>query len=353
MNPMKRIATSILLLLVIFGGCKPAGEKKPLAGKPVRVTIQPVGAVDYKIPVRATGLLGTSTEMKLSFKTGGIVDQLHAREGRSVSRGDVLAVLDLSEIRAQVDQANIGLEKAERDMNRAKNLYRDSVATLEQYQNAISAFELAKAQQQIADFNLRHSRIKAPSDGKIQKVLVETNEVIGAGYPAILFASTENDWVVRASLTDKDIVKLSIGDSSRIFMDAFPGTEFAAEVTELASVADPVTGTYEVELLILHTKPQFRTGFISRAEIYPTHFSHSLVVPMEALLDAGDRSAHVFVYSDGKARKRRITTGPILGERVVVLEGLEEGEMVVTEGAKFLNSDTEVIPVNPPDSIQP
>ena len=128
--------------------------------------------------------------------------------GREVSAGEVLAVLDLSEISAQVSQADIGLEKALRDMNRARNLYKDSVVTLELFQNAKSAYELAVAQKQIADFNLQHSRIKAPSDGKIMKILVETNEVIGPGYPAILFASTENDWVVRTPLTDKDIVKL-------------------------------------------------------------------------------------------------------------------------------------------------
>ncbi len=63
----------------------------------------------YKIPVRATGLLSTTTEMKLSFKTGGIIKQINVREGRSVRRGEVLAVLDLSEVKAQVNQARIGL----------------------------------------------------------------------------------------------------------------------------------------------------------------------------------------------------------------------------------------------------
>lgn len=322
--------------------CSQADQKQTPVNKAVKVRTQTVEYKEYKLAVRATGMLTTATEMKLSFKTGGIIEQLNVREGTSVLRGEVLAQLDLSEVRAQVNQAHIGLDKAQRDLSRAKNLYRDSVVTLEVYQNAESAWELSKSQVQIADFNLEHSRIKAPSDGKIQKILVEASEVIGPGHPAILFASTENDWVVRASLTDKDIVKLSLGDSAHVHMDAFPGISFRAEIIELGTIADPVTATYETELLILQSKPGFRTGFISRAEIYPSEVVRSMVLPMHALIDATDNRAFIFVLSEGKAVKRAIRTGAILGEEVVVLEGLSEGEEVVTDGAKYLREGSEV-----------
>ena len=339
---MRQTALYIVSLLILVSACRQADQKETSENQLIRVRVHPVEYREYKVAVRATGMLTTATEMKLSFKTGGIISQLHVREGTSVLRGEVLAQLDLSEVRAQVNQAHIGLEKSRRDLERAKNLYRDSVVTLEVYQNAESAWEVAKSQVQIADFNLEHSRIKAPSDGKIQKILVETSEVIGPGYPAILFASTENDWVVRASLTDKDIVKLSMGDSAKVFMDAFPGAPFRAEIVELGTIADPVTATYETELLILQSRPGFRTGFISRAEIYPSEVKRSLVLPMHALIDATDNSAIIYVFREGRAEKRRIRTGSILGEEVVVLEGLEEGEKVVTDGAKYLREGSEV-----------
>lgn len=332
----------IAIILLGFAGCKPAEEKSPVRDNNINIRIQPVEIIEYKIPVRATGVLGTTTQMKLSFKTGGIIKQLNIREGESVRRGEVLAVLDLSEVSAQVNQARIGYEKSERDLRRAGNLYRDSVATLEQYEDARSAFELAQARKQIAEFNLLHSQIKAPSDGKIQKILVEANEMIAPGYPALLFASTENDWVVRSALVDKDIVKLSMGDSGQVTMDAFPGTRFKAEITEMGTVADPVTGTYEVELLILQSLPQFRTGFFSRVLIYPTEINHLLVIPIEALLDANDKTASVFVYEQGKAIKRRIKTGSIVDDRIVISDGLKEGEFVITDGAKYVRDDSGV-----------
>lgn len=333
---MRQISIYSVIILILITACSRTDKKEKTETQVIKVLTHPVEYREYLKPVRAAGMLTTATEMKLSFKTGGLVSRLHVKEGRSVKRGEVLAELDLSEISAQVNQARIGLEKAERDLRRAENLYRDSVVTLELYQNAESAWELAKSQMRIADFNLEHSRIKAPSDGKIQKILVESSEVIGPGYPAILFASTENDWVVRAALTDKDVVKLALGDSAHVYMDAFPGKSFKAEITELGTIADPVTATYESELLILQSLPGFRTGFISRAEIYPSLLKRSLVLPLHALIDASDRRAFVFLINDGKAEKRWIRTGNILGEEVVVLEGLEEGEEVITEGAKYL-----------------
>lgn len=350
---MKSKTIFVLLLMCIWSACRNESTGEQAPDKVLNVTVSPVQMLEYTNPVRATGFLGTTKAMKLSFKTGGILKRLPVKEGQKVRKGEVLAELDLSEIQAQVNQARIGLEKAERDLTRAGNLYRDSVVTLEQFQNAESACELARSQKQVADFNLLHSSIKAPANGTVQKLLAETNEVLGAGYPVLLFASTENDWVVRTTLTDKDIVKLALGDSGRVYMDAFPGRVFRGEINELGSVADPVTATYEAELLIHEAHPQFRTGFICRAELFPGERSRSLVVPIESLVDASDRSASVFVYEQGKALKRRLRIGAILNEQVEVLEGLGEGELVITEGARFLVGDEQVNVLNLKDVEMP
>ena len=343
---MKKLNFVVWIVILLLSGCKGAPEKEVVENKALQVKLRKVEIREYKLPVRAAGMLSTTTEMKLGFKTGGIIRKVNVKEGALVKRGDLLAALDLSEIEAQVNQARIGLEKAQRDLSRAKNLYQDSVATLEQYQNANSAFELAQSQKRVADFNLEHSRIKAPANGRIQKILVETNELIAPGYPAILFASTESDWVVRVALTDKDIVKFSLGDSARVEMDAFPDIRFPAEITELGAIADPVTGTYEVELKIHQTKTQFRSGFISRAFIYPTLSSSAVMVPLEALLGASDRRASVYVYNEGGLSTKRIRTGRIVDDMIMVTEGLEPGELVVTEGAKYIREDSRISPVN-------
>jgi RND family efflux transporter MFP subunit len=302
--------------------------------------------MEYTIPVRATGLLGTSDEMKLSFKTGGIIRRVNVSDGDAVRKGAVLAELDLSEVKAQVNQAEIALDKSKRDLARAENLHRDSVVTLEQYQDAQSAYELAKARKKVADFNLQHSRIIAPANGKVQKLMAEENEMIAPGYPVVLFASTDGDWVVRAAISDKDIVRISLGDSAHITMDAFPGTQFKAMVTEVGTIADPYTGSFEVEMALYRPVQQFRTGFFCRAVIYPPATGRSPAVPLVSLLEAQDNLASIYLWNGEKAVRKRIRTGRIQNGMVVVEQGLRAGDLVVTDGAKFIRSGSQVVPVN-------
>jgi len=97
---------------------------------------------------------------------------------------------------------------------------------------------------------------------------------------------------------------------------------------------------------MLHIDPQFRSGFIARAYIFPTHNTRSAVLPLVALLGTSDNRAFVYVYKDGELSKRRIRTGRILDDLIVVMEGIEPGELVVTDGAKYILENTRVNPVN-------
>lgn len=339
---MRTIIICAMLAILTGTGCRQDKTKKVTLERVVSVKVYEVDSMAYKIPVRVSGMLASRKEMKLSFKTGGLIREIYVTEGATVGKGQMLATLDLSEIRAQVQQTTVGMEKAARDLQRAENLYRDSVATLEQYQDAKTAWELARSRKQIADFNLAHSRIRAPTRGKILKILVETSEITGTGHPVILFASTADEWVVRVPLADKDIVKLAPGDTAQVKMDAFPDELFHAEVSELGAIADPVTGTYETELLLINDHPHFRTGYIARAVIYPAETGKDCYVPMEALLEASDNQADVFVVEDGRAVRRRVRTGILVGNGVIVTGGLKAGEWVVTEGSSYLEQDTKV-----------
>ncbi len=333
----------IILTITVIHACN---NKKDLVIAVNNTTSVSVGFpvyTEYTIPVRASGALTTRKEIRLSFKTGGIIEKININEGEYVSAGQQLARLNLSEIKAKQQQARIASEKSLRDMQRAENLYNDSVATLEQYQDAKSAYELACANKQIADFNYRHSFIHAPATGRIQKILMQENEVAGPGYPVILFATTENDWIVRVALTDKDIIRLTEGDSASIIMDAFPGKTFEAEITELGAIADPVTGTYEAELQLTDTGKDFRSGFIARAVIYPSYTKAGYLIPLNAILDAEDSRAFVYLIKNGRPVKKAINTGPVIDNRIIVMSGIDNTDTIITDGAAYITPSSEIL----------
>jgi RND family efflux transporter MFP subunit len=296
-------------------------------------------------PIHSSGKLSAKTEQKLSFKTGGIINKIYVDEGQSVARGQLLTELKLSEIKARVNMAEQALGKAERDFNRTMSLFKDSVATLEQLQDAETALEVAKSNLEIAGFNLKYSTISAPSQGKILRRLMEENEVAGSGTPVILFASSDDYWVVRVNVTDKDIVNISLGDSATIRFDAYNNTNFKSSVTEIGRAADPYTGTYEVELTVNPVKDKnLMSGFIAKADIYSGCLSHKyLSVPIDALTDYNEESGYVYEVKDSNAIRRKIDFIKVLNEEVIIRGGLTPGTKLIVEGLNYVKDSAKVI----------
>jgi len=330
-----------LSILLLTTGCKTKPREEP--EKPaVGIRILRISNSDYLSPVHTTGKLSTKSESKLSFKTGGIIQRIMADEGQSVKRGQLLAELNPEEIYSQVRQAELVLEKSERDFRRAENLYRDSVATLELYENAITALDIAKANERIARFNLKYSAIHAPADGRILKRIGETNEIIAPGHPVFLFASTQNEWVVRANLTYRDVIRVQMLDSARIFFDAYDNEVFTGMVSEIGTAADPYTGTYEVEVQLLRKPEKLVSGFIARIDIYPSDNKSAIIIPYGAVVDGTGLTGYVYVIKDSRPQRRKIFIESFTDQGIIVRSGVYEGEEIVIEGTQYLGENSPV-----------
>lgn len=340
---MQNIQYFLLAIVVIFlFACKAEeqkAEKKEIVTQVEAIIAKPDSV---SIPIHCTGRLSSKTEIKLSFKTGGLIKKIYADEGDAVKEGEILAALNLSEIQARVNQAKLALQKSERDFERAKSLYNDSVATLEQYQNAETALDYARTNVEIAEFNLRYSQIVAPADGKILKKVAEVNEMIGPGYPVFLFASTEKYWIIRSSVTDKDIVKISNGDNAKISFDAYD-TVFYGKVGEVAGMADPYTGTYEVEVNLQPTDKKLVTGFIGRVSIVPQNKKQYFLIPIESMVEGIGKIAYIYkVNNDNTISKIKVYYETILDKKILVKKGISTGDKIITKGANFLNDKSKI-----------
>ncbi|HBS87369.1 MAG: hypothetical protein A2W91_13980 [Bacteroidetes bacterium GWF2_38_335] len=338
---MKKTAIFILILS-FFASCK--DEELKVKDDTRRVRTEVLHAEEIPKIVHGTGILSSKSQVKLSFKTGGVIRNIFFDEGQFVKKGQLMAQLNLSEIQAQVSQAHLAVDKATRDYHRAKNLYTDSVATLEQFQNATTAMEYAKSTANIADFNLAFSSIRAPASGKILKRIAEENEVIGAGYPVFLFGSTENDWVIRISVADKDVIKINYNDSANIQFDAYPGKLFNGRVTEIGTSSDPYTGTFEIEITLSETKENLASGFIGKVDIITSIKDKVVKIPVRSLVEADEKTASLFLLNENKAELHKAGIISITRDYILAIpdEKLKEGAIIITEGAGFVRNKAKV-----------
>ena len=328
-------ALAVLALLGVLASC----QRREVQPRPATLPSVPVHVAAVEIeggsaPVIGTGVLAGKEEVALSFKTGGVVERARVESGQRVRAGEVLAELAQTEIVAEVEKATQGRDKAERDLARARSLYTDSVATLEQVQNATTALDVAASNLRIAEFNRRYTVIRAPFNGIVLKRGIEAGQLVSAGATAVVVRNERSGLVLRVGLADRDAVRVAVGDAATVRFNAWPGIRFEARVQRVAAGATAGAGTYEAELLVDPSGHALASGLIGEAEIRARSADRHAFVPVGALLEADGDSASVYVIAaDGRSAHRRSVRVAFLdGSRVALSSGLDTLERVVTDG---------------------
>jgi RND family efflux transporter MFP subunit len=334
----REFSIAVILALTLTGCGNGEEPAQAHAAAPVRVaSVEQAPAAET---LRAVGVLAPADEVRLAFKTGGVIQSITVEQGAPVQRGQLLATLAQDEVAAAVAQARAVAEQSARDLERGKALLADEVATREQVETLSTAHSVAQAQLRTALFNARHARIESPADGIVLRKLAEPNEQVAAGQPVLVVGNTSGGWIVRASLADRDVVRVATGDAAEVTLDAYPGRRFTAEVVEIAAAADPQTGTYEMKVSVDPAGARFVQGLVAKVTVADPEAGSVAVVPVTSLLEADGGLATVFVIAKGNvARKVSVRTGRLLGERIEVIAGLDPGEQVVTEGAAWLDDN--------------
>lgn len=337
------IATGAALLMQGCGHRQSEAKNNTTKDNTIKVKTVLASTETDNEPIEASGIVVSETEARLSFKTGGIISKIYAEEGQYVTQGQLLATLNLTEIKAQVAQAQEAFQKAERDLKRAQNLYKDSVATLEQVQNATTGYNVARQNLEIARFNLGYSEIRASTNGKIVRKLMNENELTAPGTPVFFMNATgAADWKLKVAVADKDWARLKTGNTATARLDAFPDDIFPATVSLLAQGADPASGLYDVELKLKPSTKNLAAGLFATAKITPSSGTPLIALPMDALIEGNGASAFVFVPDNGKAHKIQVKVATIKGAKVLIKEGLTNSQPVITGGSAYLSEGSPI-----------
>jgi RND family efflux transporter MFP subunit len=354
---MKKIKyTGLLLCIPFIYACK---SHPPVVSNEGGADTIPVQVVQLKqqgnsAPMAVSGQFTTDDEVMLSFKIGGIISSLNVKEGDAVKRGQLLATLNPTEINAQVQQASLATEKAQRDYERTQNLYKDSVATLEQLQNSKTTLQQAQQQLTTATFNRQYSEIRAPKDGYILHKLANVGQQVTVGTAVLQTNGAEaGKWMLRVGISDREWAVLQLNDKATIQTTAMPGQVLQGIVTRKSEGVDAATGTFSADISITGKKPQaIAAGMFGKATIIPARPTNTgnatWQIPYDALLDGDGNSGYVFVTDDNKtAHKVKVTVAGIDKNTVTISSGLADAKSLIISGSAYL-TDNSAITVQSP-----
>jgi membrane fusion protein, multidrug efflux system len=346
----KNSHTLIVLLAVAVLAASCGGEKKETTSvideSAIAVKLTPVQQGEYSLPVISSGLIATETESRLSFKVSGVITKIYVKEGQTVSKGQLLASLDLTEIDAQVAQAKNSWEKTKRDLDRGQRLFKDSAATLEQIQNLQTASQVAEESFRIASFNRQYSTIHANNSGKVIRKFLNEGELASSGSPVLIVNSSgQNEWIVKIGLPDVDWVRVKIGDRVKVTTDAHAGVTLEGVLSAINEGADLVSGLYQAEVKIIPGKRKLASGLFAKVEIDPSAKTKLWSVPIEAVVEGHGKNAFVFVTTENKqgVKKIPVQVAYLDGQQTFISSGLEAVQQVITSGSAFLTENSTII----------
>ncbi|MBM3177214.1 MAG: efflux RND transporter periplasmic adaptor subunit [Bacteroidetes bacterium] len=343
---MKKYFLPLFIFVLIIQSCSKSDNNiQTVASETERIPVrlQELKKSSFEFFVQTSGQFSTDDETMLAFKTGGIIEKILVSEGDAVRTGQVLAQLNMTEIEAQVEQAQLGFDKASRDFRRAENLYRDSVATFEQFQNAQTAMKVAERQLATAKFNQSYSQIRALSNGFILRKLANEGQMIAPGAPVLITnGASKGRWLLKVGVSDREWAAIQLGDAATITSDALPNRLFEAEVSRKSVGTDTFSGTFNIDLQVKNPSG-LASGLFGNAVIRTKQNQSAWQIPYEALLDGNGNSGYVFISNDQKtAKKIPVVIGRIDKEYVTILSGLDSAPYLIISGSAYLKDGSSI-----------
>lgn len=332
----------IFLVLIVACKNKSSTTKSLEVDEVIPVTTHLLSNTYGSKELQVTGVLTVEQEAKYSFKVGGVVDKIFIDNGEYFKKGKLLAILKRNEIEAGLLQSKLALEKAERDLKRVANLFRDSVATLEQYQNATTAYNITKQQYESIAFNKEYSSIYAQRDGFVIKKLAQQGEIVASGSPILVIGEQgSNEWVLRVGLSDKDWALVEVGASAKVYLDAFPNQHIQGRISKKLLTPDIASGTFQAEIKLVINKVQPAIGMFGKASISISQTYTFQSIPYSSLVEADGNKAFVFIPIDrGRVKKQAIEIFSFNDDYVQVKAGLEGVKEIVKSNSAFLNESS-------------
>lgn len=348
-----------ICLLASSVGCSSNGQdsenpEEQIADYTVSVKVAPIVREGIASAIRAVGSVAAINHATISAKIPGKVEKIFVEESDRVDAGETLLCLEKTDLLLTVRQAEAALSmaeanysKAETEWARSRELFEKGISSKQQFDLVKSSFKVAAASIEQADADLgltRHQLENADVTtlfgGTVIDRYVDPGERVGSGQPLFEVARL-NPVEIKIGVSDRRFSQLKQGQEASITVDGYPGENFNGLVKKIQPLIDPMTRTFKVTVEVANPDEMLKPGMFARAEIRTDYHADALVMPRAALLEEEGKYYAVAVR-DGKAHRVEISRGFQDGDRIEVLSGLVQGDLVVIEGAYALAQDAPV-----------
>lgn len=362
MLPLSKVHILVGALIAstaLLNGCTQADDDQEVVApdiiRPVKLfTVETQTAKDIR---RFPGELHASQDADLAFRVGGQLKTLKAVEGQTVKKGDLLAQLDPKDFQLQVELAEANYRLAKATFSRVQAIYRQNATTQSQLDESRAALDQAENALEQAKNQLSYTQLTAPFDGVISNVTSENFQYVSATQPLIHLQNIAQLDVVfqLPEALIANIQSSALDYQPRVVIDVASQVEFSGRYKNHNTMPDNTTKAYDVTLS-LNTPQSIQhltllPGMTANIDVDINRLlgtrSH-ILVPVEAVFEQHQNDAsirQVWVYNDNnRVTQRPVKVGILQDNEIEILEGLEDGDRIVSAGVHNLDTNTPVRP---------
>lgn len=351
-----------------FGG--PGGGAGRGFRPPMTVEMAKVGRGRITATLTVVGNLIGEQTVDVAPRVNGRITSINVKLGDRVRRGQVIAKIEDREIVEQLNQAQAShqvaeanIRQREADLNlaktnveRSRNLFSRQLLPKQTLDDAearytaavaqvdVSNAQLAQSQARLQELkiNLSNTTVTSPVDGFVAKRNLDVGGFASQNTPVVGVVDISSLRLV-ANVVEKDLRAVSVGDRAEVEVDAYPGEKFAGRIARLAPVLDPATRTAAMEVEVPNAQFRLKPGMYARVELTIEDKENAIVIPKIALVDSEGRRGVFMPNEQNKAAFRPVTIGIENNRQAEILDGLQEGEQIVSVGAGAVRRDDTLV----------
>lgn len=353
---MKRgIITALVIILAIVAIALVLNNNKKKNAAKTAIVAEGSGAISVRTAVikrepvdldfSANGTFAPIQELDFLSENAGRVTKIFVEEGDRVSKGQVLARIDAEILNTDKETAEANLQNAIKDEARYSSSFKTGGVTQQQLDQAKLAVENARLKLQSSQRKVSDANIKSSINGIVNKKYIEVGAFVTAQGTKLFELVDVSKLKLKLSVNESQVANLKVGNQVQIKSNVFPADNYVGKITFIAAKADNSLN-FPIEILVENNKTNtIKAGMYGTAIFKFPHQAPVLTIPRGSFVGSVS-SNQIFMLGEGnKAQLRKVVAGRILGENVEVIDGLKEGETVITSGQINLVDGTPVAPV--------
>ena len=284
------------------------------------------------------GSVETKQNVVINAEMGGILQQIYVKEGQKVSKGQLLARIDDGGMSQQLTQMQIQADLAKTTFERQKRLWDQKIGSEIQYLQAKSNYEGQQSAVNQMKSQLSKSTITAPFSGTVDDIITEQGSVVSPGQTPILRIVNLSDMYIKTDVPEGYISDVSVGKSVEV---TFPvlGKTVETKIRQTGNYINPDNRTFNAEIEVPNKDKNIKPNLTARLRINDYTNENALMIPQSIISENAEGDQYIFVLDSingqkAVAKQTIIKTGKTQGDVIEVLEGVEDGDEIIEEGAR-------------------